>query len=104
MPCELCSGCCVSAFCSKDPFSHFDFDGVLGLGLESLALSAPANGMCAGQVDATLLQQVRSLASLGRCWRRIRACSRGFQPVSENLLQVEQAGCFMLNSGLPRPE
>ena len=31
---------------SKDPFSHFDFDGVLGLGLESLALSAPANGMC----------------------------------------------------------
>ena len=27
-----CAGC-------KDPFSHFDFDGVLGLGLQTLALS-----------------------------------------------------------------
>ena len=25
----------------EDPFSHFDFDGVLGLGLQTLALSRP---------------------------------------------------------------
>ena len=27
----------------KDPFSHFDFDGVLGLGLQTLALSHPGH-------------------------------------------------------------